>query len=89
MEKNGEVKNFEARMFRKDGSIYWALYSARIHPDKGYIEGLVEDITERKKLEEEREKLICNSDTIDVWGWGGEAVWGAKSFCRAEHERGL
>ena len=31
----------------------------------------------------------CNSDTIDVWGWSGEAVWGAKRFCRAEHERGL
>lgn len=48
----GEIKNFEARFYRKDGSIFWALYSARIYPEKNWIEGVAEDITNRKKAEE-------------------------------------
>ena len=54
---DGVLKDFEARFYRKDGSVFWARYSARIYPDKGWIEGVAEDITGRKRVEEEKEKL--------------------------------
>jgi two-component system, NarL family, sensor histidine kinase UhpB len=50
------VSGFEVQMYRKDGSVMWASASARAIRDAegemvGY-EGTVEDITERKRLEE-------------------------------------
>ncbi len=50
--RDGYIQNFEARFYRKDRSIFWARYSARIYPDKGWIEGVSEDITEAKMAEE-------------------------------------
>ena len=49
---NGEIQSFEAPFKRKDGSAFWVLYSARIYPEKGWIEGVAEDITALKKAEE-------------------------------------
>lgn len=57
IKEKGVVQNFEARFYRKDGSIFWAKYSAKIYPDKGWIEGVAEDITEKKQAEEEIRKL--------------------------------
>jgi PAS domain S-box-containing protein len=57
IQKNGGVKDFEVRFYRKDRSIFWARYSARIYSEKGWIEGVAEDITERKQAEEEKDKL--------------------------------
>ncbi|NWF75717.1 MAG: PAS domain S-box protein, partial [Nitrospirae bacterium] len=56
IKEKGLVENFEARFYRKDGSIFWAKYSAKIYHDKGWIEGVAEDITERKRTEEELQK---------------------------------
>ncbi|MCX7913908.1 MAG: MEDS domain-containing protein [Thermodesulfovibrionales bacterium] len=53
LKKDGFIKNFEARFYRKDRSIFWARYSAKIYPDKGWIEGVAEDITELKRASEE------------------------------------
>ncbi|PIP35013.1 MAG: hypothetical protein COX20_13810, partial [Desulfobacterales bacterium CG23_combo_of_CG06-09_8_20_14_all_52_9] len=47
----GSIQNFEARFYRKDHSIFWAKYSGKIFEDKGWIEGVAEDITERKQAE--------------------------------------
>jgi len=55
--RNGKIDNFEARFYRKDGSIFYARYSAKIYPDEGWIEGVCEDITERKRVEEKRDEL--------------------------------
>jgi PAS domain S-box-containing protein len=52
LNENGDVQNFEARFYRKDRSIFWVSFSARIFPEKGWLEGVVEDITERKHAEE-------------------------------------
>ncbi len=52
LKKNGFINNFEARFYRKDHSIFWAKYSARIFPEKEWIEGVAEDITDRKNVEE-------------------------------------
>lgn len=51
IKRNGHVQNFEARFYRKDRSIFWARFSARIYEDKGWIEGVAEDITDRKQAE--------------------------------------
>ncbi|MFO7890334.1 MAG: PAS domain S-box protein [bacterium] len=68
IKKKGSIQNFEARFYRKDRSIFWVKYSAGIFPEKGWIQGVAEDITERKQFEcalresEERfRKMISNS----------------------------
>ncbi|WP_221237165.1 sensor domain-containing protein [Roseospira goensis] len=55
MDQDGVVENFEAQVFRKDGSVIWITENARsIRDQDGEIllyEGTVEDITERKQAE--------------------------------------
>lgn len=51
LKATGEINNFEARFTRKDGSVFWARYTARIYPEDGYIEGVMTDITEEKRAE--------------------------------------
>jgi PAS domain S-box-containing protein len=50
--EHGEFRNFEARLYRKDRSVAWFRYSGRIFPEKGYIEGVIADITEEKRMKE-------------------------------------
>lgn len=54
--ESGEVKNFESRVRRKDGSVIWISENARaVHGSGGqlaYYEGTVTDITARKQAEE-------------------------------------
>ncbi len=49
----GEVSNFQSQAVRRDGEVIWISESARaVRNDKGdllYFEGMVEDITERKR----------------------------------------
>jgi PAS domain S-box-containing protein len=55
----GIVKNFECRMRRKDGSIFWAYIDGRLSktPDgTPCLEGFIVDITERKQAEEALKK---------------------------------
>ncbi len=64
MEKAGLVKGFEAQYYRKDGSLMWASLNIRtLHDESGrplYHEGIVEDITERKKsVENLRQALVA------------------------------
>jgi PAS domain S-box-containing protein len=60
--RQGVVFNFHAQMRCCDGRLCWVNYSARaLKSDSGNLlcyEGSIEDITERKKAEDEREKLI-------------------------------
>jgi len=57
MELKGVVRGFEAQCRRQDGTVFWMRDSARIVRDSEgqvlYYEGAVEDITKRKKAEEE------------------------------------
>jgi len=62
--KDGFVQNFEARFYRKDKSIFWANYSARVYPDKGWIEGVAVDITTRKLAEEKLRESEANLKAI-------------------------
>ncbi len=53
----GEIKDIELKLRRLDGSEFWARISARADWNKGYIEGALVDITDRKRSEEQIIKL--------------------------------
>jgi two-component system cell cycle sensor histidine kinase/response regulator CckA len=61
LSEQGELKNFEERVQRKDGSEIWI--SANVHAVSGakdellYLDGIVQDITERKKAEAAQSRL--------------------------------
>ncbi len=57
LRRDGFVQNFEARFYRKDRSIFWARYTARIYPEQGWIEGVAEDVTQQKQAEDEIRRL--------------------------------
>ena len=52
IEEEGEIRNFEARLSRDDGEVIWVRYSARIYPEKGFLEGVATDITDEKQAVE-------------------------------------
>jgi PAS domain S-box-containing protein len=62
MERSGETSRYEAQLRCKDGRLCWVEVHARAirHPSTRQIiyEGSMEDITERKVAEQERENLI-------------------------------
>ncbi len=64
LEARGVVKNFQTRMYRKDGSIIWVSINVRIGRDAEgnpqYLEGIMLDITQHKQSDEERERLIVD-----------------------------
>jgi len=59
--RDGIVNNFEARLKRKDGSIWWASTNAHFIKDSNGeiygVEGITRDITDLKYAEEERMRL--------------------------------
>ncbi len=60
IESRNQVTNFECRLKRSDGSSFLASISARrIEENNGrneYLDGIVEDVTERKKAEQDLKK---------------------------------
>ncbi len=68
MAEHGQVSRFEYQMLRKDGSAVWVSENARtIHDDGGgilYYEGMVEDITERRRSEEALRESEQNYRTL-------------------------
>ena len=74
MEIHGVVRGFESEIYRKDKSIIWISESARAVRDAAgkidYYEGMVEDITDRKKSEESlklfRALINQSNDAIEV-----------------------
>jgi two-component system cell cycle sensor histidine kinase/response regulator CckA len=51
LQAKGSVENFEIQISRRDGVFMWASLFAKLFPEKGFLEGAVIDITERKKIE--------------------------------------
>ena len=51
LQAHGEFRNYETRFRRNDGSIIWMRYSAKMVPEKGWIEGVSEDISDQKLAE--------------------------------------
>ncbi|HEX9079662.1 MAG TPA: ATP-binding protein [Desulfuromonadaceae bacterium] len=61
VEKDGIVRDYETQMRRRDGTLFWARLNARAIKGGGdqllFFEGILEDISERKRAEEERTRL--------------------------------
>jgi two-component system, cell cycle sensor histidine kinase and response regulator CckA len=51
LKENGSFQDFKARFRRNDGSIILMKYSAKLRPEKGWLEGVSENITERERAE--------------------------------------
>jgi PAS domain S-box-containing protein len=77
MQDNGVVRCFESEIYRKDRSTIWISENARaVHDTSGhlsYYEGMVEDITERKRLEaqilasEHNLSALINNVEDSIW----------------------
>ncbi|NUN64654.1 EAL domain-containing protein [Pseudanabaena biceps] len=65
-----EVKEFEARVYRKDGSIIWTSENVHAVYDKAgnvlFLEGTVNDITESKKAKAEIEYLAFHDSLTNL-----------------------
>lgn len=75
LKKNGSVTNFEARLKRKDGSIWWASTNAHFFKDmngeiKG-IEGVTRDISELKATEKALKESEERYRTLHDASFGG------------------
>jgi signal transduction histidine kinase len=58
--QHGEARDFEAEMYRKDGSTMWVLMNVRRvqTPDGSvYLEGFIQDMTERRRVEAEQRRM--------------------------------
>jgi PAS domain S-box-containing protein len=51
MKRNGEVRSFEAQMQKRDGTVFWGLFSSYLNAADDYIEGVIADISDRKRAE--------------------------------------
>lgn len=66
IKEDGYFRNFEARFYRKDLSIAWINYSASYNGEKGWIEGVAEDISERKKILQELKNSEQNYKNLQL-----------------------
>jgi PAS domain S-box-containing protein len=62
LNQRGEVTGFEYRVYRRDRSIIWVRENSRAVVDDGgkllYYEGMLQDITERKRVETELRRQL-------------------------------
>lgn len=69
MREHGVVRAFESEIYRKDKSIIWISENARAVFDENkkllYYEGMVEDITERKRLEMELQAAMIAAEAAN------------------------
>jgi two-component system cell cycle sensor histidine kinase/response regulator CckA len=51
LRRSGSVRDYEARFRRADGSLIWLRVSVEWVREHGWIEGIIEDVTDRKRAE--------------------------------------
>jgi two-component system sensor histidine kinase/response regulator len=51
LHQSGELNNYEVQFRRRDGSIVWLLLSLRLNTEEHCIEGVITDISDRKRAE--------------------------------------
>ncbi len=79
LKKEGSIRNYEARLKRKDGSIWWASTNAHFYKDADGnlmgVEGITRDITDTKHAEaalkesEERFKIAGRASYDLIYEW--------------------
>ena len=90
MERDGEVMAFESAWLRKDGQVLAVRESARAVRDRDgttlFYEGTVEDVTEQRRLEEERQRLVAAveqaSETVVIMDTDGRIEYVNPAFER-------
>ena len=96
--EQGAIQGFEEENYRKDGSIIWVSLNAHvIYDDSGavqYIEGTIQDISERKRAEaqvamlahavESTAEMICITDTEDRFTFVNRAFLRAYGYTEEE-----
>jgi two-component system sensor histidine kinase/response regulator len=88
MSAHAEVHGFESQVYRKDGSIIWISENARAvlgpQGELQYYEGMVEDITERKRLEnqllESENKIYALISNIEDSIWSVDTEYHLITF---------
>jgi two-component system, sensor histidine kinase and response regulator len=88
MQEEGKVQAFESEIYRKDGSTMWISENARTVRDEAgeilYFEGMVEDITERQRLESElhhsEQSLSALINNIDDSIWSVDTAYRLLTF---------
>ena len=64
LKEHGELNNYEVLFKRQDSSLIWLRFSARIEPVKGWLQGLMEDITEQKRAESKLSKRLTIENVL-------------------------
>ncbi|MEP0914817.1 PAS domain S-box protein [Leptolyngbya sp. GB1-A1] len=73
LKRDGEVRNFEAHMRKRDGTLFWGLFSSYLNAGDDYIEGVIADISDRKRAEvalqmsEERLRLALTASNQGLY----------------------
>jgi PAS domain S-box-containing protein len=73
LKRNGEVQSYEAQMRKRDGTVFWGLFSFYLNAGDDYIEGVIADISDRKQAEvalqmsEERLRLALTASNQGLY----------------------
>ncbi len=74
LRKKGSVKDYETEIIRKDGSRIWILFSAKIFPKEGTLEGSIVDITQRKQTERSLRESEARFKALHNASFGGITI---------------
>jgi len=73
LKRHGELQNFEVQLQKRDGTLFWGLYSTRLNAADGCMEGVIADISDRKQAEaalqtsEERLRLALTASNQGLY----------------------
>ncbi|NEU78086.1 PAS domain S-box protein [Nostoc sp. UIC 10630] len=73
LKRDREVRSYEAQGRKRDGTVFWGLFSAYLNADDDYIEGVIADISDRKQAEaalqtsEERLRLALTASNQGLY----------------------
>ena len=62
--ENGSVRNYESEILRDDGIKIWISISVTSYPERGYLEGSISNITERKEAYDELKNMNIALDVL-------------------------
>jgi len=65
LRKNVPLLNFENRYLTKEGEIVWLSWTSIPAPESGLVYAVAKNVTHKKKLEEERNKLLISLSKIN------------------------
>ncbi len=72
---SGELRNFETQFRKQDGSTFWGLFSARLDQESGCVDGVIADISDRKRVEDELRGLFAAMPDVIM-------VFDHQGYCR-------